>query len=57
MSITASFHVFQILSVSAIVLANLCVSYIMTSANEEVSTVVFVFYQVVIVDKSVLSCM
>lgn len=27
----------QILSVSAIVLANLCVSYIMTSANEEVS--------------------
>ena len=25
----------QILSVSAIVLANLCVSYIMTSANEE----------------------
>lgn len=56
MSITASFHVFQILSVSAIVLANLCVSYIMTSANEEVRTVVFVFYQVVIVDKSVLSC-
>ena len=56
MSITASFHVFQILSVSAIVLANLCVSYIMTSANEEVSTVVFVFYQVIIVDKSVLSC-
>lgn len=27
---------FQILSVSAIVLANLCVSYIMTSQNEEV---------------------
>ena len=27
----------QILSVSAIVLANLCVSYIMTSQNEEVS--------------------
>lgn len=26
---------FQILSVSAIVLANLCVSYIMTSQNEE----------------------
>lgn len=49
-------HVFQILSVSAIVLANLCVSYIMTSANEEVSTVVFVLYQVIIVDKSVLSC-
>lgn len=30
------FYYFQILSVSAIVLANLCVSYIMTSANEEV---------------------
>ena len=44
MSITACCHVFQILSVSAIVLANLCVSYIMTSANEEVCTVVFVFY-------------
>ena len=29
-------YVLQILSVSAIVLANLCVSYIMTSANEEV---------------------
>lgn len=28
---------FQILNVSAIVLANLCVSYIMTSQNEEVS--------------------
>lgn len=27
----------QLLSVSAIVLANLCVSYIMTSQNEEVS--------------------
>ena len=27
---------FQLLSVSAIVLANLCVSYIMTSQNEEV---------------------
>ena len=27
---------FQILNVSAIVLANLCVSYIMTSQNEEV---------------------
>jgi tetratricopeptide repeat protein 30 len=27
--------VFQILNVSAIVLANLCVSYIMTSQNEE----------------------
>lgn len=31
-----AFFYFQILSVSAIVLANLCVSYIMTSANEEV---------------------
>lgn len=30
--------VFQLLSVSAIVLANLCVSYIMTSQNEEVSS-------------------
>ena len=56
MSVIACCHVFQILSVSAIVLANLCVSYIMTSANEEVSTVVFVFYQVINVDKSVLSC-
>ena len=27
---------FQILDISAIVLANLCVSYIMTSQNEEV---------------------
>ena len=43
MSITACCRFFQILSVSAIVLANLCVSYIMTSANEEVSTVVFIF--------------
>lgn len=52
MSIIASCHVFQILSVSAIVLANLCVSYIMTSANEEVSIVVFVFLP----SKSVISC-
>ena len=50
------YHVFQILSVSAIVLANLCVSYIMTSANEEVSNVVFVFYHVITVVKSVISC-
>ena len=28
-------HIFSILNVSAIVLANLCVSYIMTSQNEE----------------------
>lgn len=28
----------QILNVSAVVLANLCVSYIMTSQNEEVSS-------------------
>ena len=34
---------FQLLSVSAIVLANLCVSYIMTSQNEEVRLTTFSF--------------
>lgn len=33
---------FQLLSVSAIVLANLCVSYIMTSQNEEVRPAMFI---------------
>ena len=34
---------FQILNVSAIVLANLCVAYIMTSQNEEVSKKIYHF--------------